>query len=182
MVLKTADQVRLSLVMDHPVKSEAAFDNTERKSVYLHPGKIFASSEPCNVKTILGSCVAVCLCDLVQRVGGVAHFLLPYWAGNGQSASGGSAKFGNIAIRFLIERVLALGSTRHNLQAKLFGGACVLEAMRISVNHLGAKNVELARKLLEEEKIPIISENVEGQRGRKLIFQVDSGNAWVKLL
>ena len=34
-----------------------------RRGVYLHPGQVFASAEPCVVTTILGTCVALCLWD-----------------------------------------------------------------------------------------------------------------------
>ncbi len=155
-----------------------AVPGSERSKVYLHPGQLFASSEPCVVTTILGSCVAVCVWDCVQRIGGINHYLLPFWVGNGQA----SPRFGNVAVQRLIEKLLALRSQKQNLQAKLFGGACVLEAFRGRENHLGMKNVEVARKLLEVEGVPVIGEDVGGRQGRKLIFHTDEGTALVKLL
>ncbi len=151
---------------------------SERSKVYLHPGQLFASPEPCAVTTILGSCVAVCVWDRVQRIGGINHYLLPFWVGNGLA----SPRFGNVAVQRLIEKLLALRSQKQNLQAKLFGGACVLEAFRGRENHLGMKNVEVARKLLEVEGVPVIGEDVGGRQGRKLIFHTDEGTALVKLL
>jgi chemotaxis protein CheD len=49
-------------------------------------------------------------------------------------------------------------------------------------NHLGQKNVEIARQILIEENIPVAAEDVEGERGRKLIFQTHDGAAWVRSL
>jgi chemotaxis protein CheD len=40
-------------------------------------GEIWASAQPGLVKTLLGSCVAVCLHDPVARIGGMNHILLP---------------------------------------------------------------------------------------------------------
>jgi chemotaxis protein CheD len=114
----------------------------------------------------------------VQRIGGINHYLLPFWVGNGLA----SPRFGNVAVQRLIEKLLALRSQKQNLQAKLFGGACVLEAFRGRENHLGMKNVEVARKLLEVEGVPVIGEDVGGRQGRKLIFHTDEGTALVKLL
>jgi chemotaxis protein CheD len=68
------------------------------------------------------------------------------------------------------------------LQAKLFGGANVVEAFRDRENHLGTQNVRIARQLLEAEAIPVVSEDVGGHKGRKLIFCTDDGSAWVKEL
>src|SRR6185503_16258878 len=41
--------------------------------VYLAPGRLYASAGPVQVTTILGSCVAVCLWDAHERVGGINH-------------------------------------------------------------------------------------------------------------
>jgi len=145
-------------------------------TTYLHPGQIFVTAEPTAVMTILGSCVAVCLWDGQLKVGGMNHYLLPHWVNEGEA----SPRFGNVAIQRLIERLAALGSHAAHLQAKVFGGACVLEAFR--TRHLGTKNVEVARRFLQEASIPVVHEDVGGQRGRKLIFHVDDGATSVKLL
>ena len=147
-------------------------------TVYLHPGHFFVSAEPYRVTTILGSCVAVCLWDPVLGVGGVNHFLLPHWVGNGQS----SARFGNIAVQQLLARLLEIGSSKQNLQAKVFGGACVIEAFQNSHNQLGSGNVNVAFKLLGVEGIPVVTQDVGGRHGRKLIFHTRDGAAWVKRL
>jgi chemotaxis protein CheD len=155
--------------------------NTEgggRLGVFLHPGRVFTSSEPCIVRTILGSCVAVCMWDSTLGVGGVNHFVLPFSVENGQ----GSPRFGNVAIQRLIKDLLALGCQKRNLQAKVFGGASVLGAFRDSRNQLGMKNIKTALDLLAGEGIPIIAEDVGGQRGRKVIFQTHDGSAWVRRL
>ena len=152
--------------------------NKNRLAVYLHPGRIFVSSEPCTVRMVLGSCVAVCLWDPGLGIGGANHFLLPYQVGDGQD----SPRFGNVAILRLIEKLLAFGCAKRSLKAKLFGGSCVLEAFQKNGAHLGTKNVSLARKLLAEEGIAVVAEDVGGQRGRRLIFQTNDGGAWVRRL
>ena len=73
-----------------------------------------------------------------------------------------------------------LGCKGERLQAKLFGGACVIAAFHRSGGRLGFNNVDAARHLLSTVGIPVLAEDVGGQRGRKLIFHVDDGDAWVK--
>lgn len=141
---------------------------------YLHAGHMVVSRDPCRVTTVLGSCVAVGLWDPATGVGGVNHFLLP------QGSE--SPRFGNIAVRMLIREVVAAGARRRSLQAKLFGGACVLRAFKGGGSHLGQKNVEVARQILIDEGIPVAAQDVEGERGRKLIFQTHDGAAWVRSL
>lgn len=148
------------------------------QSAYLLPGQLFVSAENCTVTTILGSCVSVCLWDPAAQIGGINHFLLPAFNGEGLA----SARFGTIAIKELLDQLARLGSQKRNLLAKVFGGACVLEAFRDRQHHLGMQNVEVARAMLEAESIPLVSQDIGGQRGRKLIFHTADGTAWVKPL
>jgi len=146
--------------------------------VYLQPGQLYASAQPSAVTTVLGSCVAICLWDSLTSVGGMNHYLLPFFAGAGK----GTPRFGNVAVAQLLDRLVALGAARGRLQAKVFGGACVLEAFQAREGHLGEKNVGVAFKLLEDLGIPVVSRDVGGRSGRKLIFHTDLGNAWVARL
>ncbi len=149
-----------------------------RKKIYLHPGQLYATSEPAVVTTILGSCVAVCLYDPLTHIGGINHFLLPVTCAEGQS----STRFGNVAVPDLVGKVVKLGAERKRLQAKLFGGANVIEAFRDRENHLGTQNIRIARELLEIATIPIVGEDVGGRKGRKLIYITDEGAVWIKEL
>ena len=160
------------------MQSSPPSETSERATAYLHPGQLFVSADSYAVTTILGSCVAVCLWDPVSRIGGINHFLLPTFNGEGIA----SPRFGNIAIKELLDQLAGLGSQKHNLLAKIFGGGCVLEAFRDRQHQLGSKNIEVARALLESESIPLVGHDVGGQRGRKLIFHTDDGAAWVKAL
>jgi len=149
-------------------------------SVYLHSGQIHVSAAPCRVTTILGSCVAVGIFDPATGVGGLNHFLLP----RGHAGSASSApRFGNLAVGQLVAAVVAAGGRRDGLRAKVFGGACVLAAFKKDKGqHLGSRNVEVAREVLRVEGISVIAEDVDGNNGRKLIFQTHDGAAWVRSL
>jgi chemotaxis protein CheD len=167
------------LVVDEAGTTEGTRgDPVTRTAVYLHPGQVFVSPNPAEVTTILGSCVAICVFDPVLRVGGTNHYLLPHWVGNGLS----SPRFGNVAVQLLIEKLLGLGSRKSDLQAKVFGGACVIDAFLSRGEHLGTKNVELGLKVLRQEGIPVVADEVGGRRGRKVVFHTDQGTAWVRYL
>lgn len=155
-----------------------ALPDAKARRVYLQPGQFFASAEASLVTTILGSCVAVCLWDETTRIGGLNHFLLPHWSGGGNA----SPRFANVATQKLLDAVLGLGARRQALQAKVFGGASVVEAFRASGHPLGSKNVTVARELLEQARIPVVASDVGGRHGRKLLLETASGQAWVQLL
>jgi chemotaxis protein CheD len=91
--------------------------------------------------------------------------MLPLWNGQGLA----SPKYGNIAIEKLIDKMISMGSNKNNLKAKIFGGGEVIETQIVQF-HIGQRNIEIAKQLLDEKKIPIISSSVGGKLGRKIEF------------
>jgi chemotaxis protein CheD len=144
---------------------------------FLYPSALYASKDPMLVHTILGSCVAVCLYDPVLKWGGINHFMLPLWNGQGLA----SPKYGNIAIEKLIDKLTAMGSNKRNLKAKVFGGGEVIQS-NISQFKIGERNVKLAYDMLGEYHIPIVSASVGGQAGRKIQFFTASGEVRQKII
>lgn len=144
-------------------------------STFIHVGQIHVDTSPSAISTVLGSCVAVCLYDTALGLGGMNHYLLPFWNGNGLQ----SPKFGNIAIPKLIEAMVDAGSSIHRMEAKIFGGASMnigaSEAMMI-----GQKNILVAREILREYRISIVAEDVGGQNGRKIQLNLERGKVQLK--
>lgn len=145
------------------------------KTHYLYPSAIFADPEPYLIDTILGSCVAVCLYDPVKKIGGINHYMLPLWNGNGLA----SPKYGNIAIDKLIEKLISFGSKSEDLQAKIFGGGEVVETTN-NMFRIGERNIETAEKILREKGIKITGKSVGGKNGRKIRFNTHTGVVLMK--
>lgn len=142
----------------------------ERPKHFLYPGALFHSPEPYLITTILGSCIAICLYDPVLRIGGMNHYMLPLWNGQGLA----SPRYGNIAIKKLIDNIESMGSSRSNLRAKVFGGAEIIST-NISQFMIGDRNISIARDILHEEKIQIVASSVGGKLGRKIIYDTFTG-------
>jgi len=150
---------------------------TEPGTHFLYPSTLFACREPFIVNTILGSCVAVCFYDTVWKFGGINHYMLPFWNGQGLA----SPKFGNIAINKLLEKMLVLGSNQKNIIAKVFGGGNILEGST-SQFMIGDRNVAVARDMLMELKIQIVSQSVGGTLGRKIQFNIATGEVKQRMI
>ncbi len=144
---------------------------------FLYPAELFVSKTPYQINTILGSCVAVCLYDPVLKIGGINHYMLPYWNGQGLA----SPKYGNIAIEKLLDKMLSLGCNKNNLKAKIFGGGEVIETQVVQF-HIGSRNIEVARQILEEKKIPLLNSSVGGKLGRKIEFITFTGEVRQKYI
>ena len=137
---------------------------------FLQPCTIFAHREEHCVSTILGSCIAICLWDPALGLGGMNHYMLPLWNGEGLA----TPKYGNIAIDRLITRMLGLQGRRDRLVAKMFGGARVLRA-DTSPFAVGTRNIQLARELLAGQGIPILAAETGGTTGMKIHFNTRTG-------
>lgn len=141
---------------------------------HLEPGGIFALGEPAMVSAVLGTCVAVCLHDRRLKIGGMNHFLYPKPKMFGPAPT---VEYGNVAIPALIRMLQKQGSRIQDMEAQIFGGG---EAPGlVSSGGLGSKNVKMARKLLKKSGIRIVSEDVGGLKGRRLIFHTGTNEALV---
>jgi chemotaxis protein CheD len=96
--------------------------------------------------------------------------MLPLWNGDGLE----SPRYGNIAIPLLIEGLLKLGSKKHDLMAKVFGGGNVL-GESVSFFRVGQRNVAITMRLLEENDIVLAASSTGGERGRKILFNTCTG-------
>ena len=143
----------------------------------LHPGQLYIAPRPTTITTILGSCIAVCLWDPHKGIGGMNHFMLPMVAGAGVT----SARFGNVAMEQLVEKLREAGARLPLLRASVFGGACMFTQMQ-SATHLGQKNADVALEYLNRRGIEIVRTDVGGNRGRKLTFHTDEGTACLTLI
>ena len=140
------------------------------EGIYLYPAALVVPNPPNLVHTILGSCVAVCLFDTKLKIGGINHYMLPLWNGQGLA----SPKYGNIAIEKLYTKLINIGSEHKFLIAKVFGGGEVLETTNNHFN-VGDRNIIVAKEMLANLKINIVAQSTGGKNGRKIIFNSGTG-------
>lgn len=134
---------------------------------FLEPGYIFISAKPVVISTVLGSCIAVSLYDAKRQLGGMNHFQFP----GTRRKDRATARYGNVALPCLIRMVLDGGSKKKHLEAQIFGGAHNRE---LSPKDIGRENIAIARKILGREGIRIVSEDVGGEKGRKIVFNTEA--------
>jgi chemotaxis protein CheD len=144
--------------------------------IYLHPGQCHVAPEPAVLKMILGSCAGVFLFDRFGGVGGAAHFMLPH-RGEGPP----HPRYGDVAIAGLLEGFRAHGSRPANIQARIFGGAGMLQALEglsgPRIGQIGRRNIEVAIELLERASILIVEKSVFGNQARKVSMVSNTGEA-----
>ena len=158
---------------------KAVSPNPDKPAVGIHIGEFHAARNPVVIHTLLGSCVAVCLFDPVNRIGGMNHILMPGRADwkNFDNA----ARYGINAMELLINKIMSLGGNRQRLIAKAFGGARVLQCIS-EANSAGRRNIEFVLMFLKREGFRIVGQDLGGEQSRKLYFHTDTGEAFLKRL
>lgn len=151
--------------------SDRPVDHHAGKKVHVGQGEHHVTSDPdVLLTTILGSCVALCLRDTRMGIGGMNHFLLPEGAGAGTDAG---RRYGAYAMELLINDILKMGARRESLEAKLFGGGRMFNALR----DVGASNADFAEKFMRDEGIPVVGGSLRGSGGRRVQYWPATGRA-----
>lgn len=121
----------------------------------------------------LGSCVAIILYDARCRIGALAHALLP--SEDMSRDRSRPTKFASTAVGFLIDEVRAAGSVGP-LSARLVGGASMFgPLLKSSGVNMGERNVGSARDALRVAGLWVRGEDVGGEHGRSVYFDVATG-------
>ncbi len=145
--------------------------------VVIPIGGVYASRFPAVLEAVVGSCIAACLYDQVNHLGGMNHFLLPAACHDDPEVT----RYGLPAMQELMQRILKLGGTRANLRAQVFGAAHVqtLAEMRFNV---ARANERFIREFLAEEEIPLVGERLGGMQPLKVRMFTSDGNVVVSAL
>lgn len=144
--------------------------------VIISPGEYYATGKPCVISTLLGSCIAACLYDPVRRLIGMNHFMLsnPRYARNMPLNISDAGRYGIHAMDLLVNAMMALGTNRQMLRAKIFGGATIMnpinEDCRDNFMCVGQVNSRFIIEFLREEEIPIDAMDIGGEFGRVIHF------------
>lgn len=144
--------------------------------VFLVPGDLTVHTAPANVKTILGSCVGVCLWDPIRHFGGVNHFLLA----TPRSDDPPDNRFGAVATPRLIQELVRHGAQVPDLRAAVIGGGRPVSALQSTT--IGEENVAVALAVLRAHHIRVVRRETGGTHGRKLLFNTFSGELVVRPL
>ena len=145
----------------------------DRPMVIIYPGEYYATREDEVIHTVLGSCVSACIFDRVNKVAGMNHFMLPGSIKSKKFFIEKSSRYGMFAMELLINELLKLGGNKKKFKAKIFGGGHIIGHYRKSDGNVPQSNIRFIREYLAAESIPIISEDMGGENGRKLYFFTD---------
>ena len=122
----------------------------------------------------LGSCVGIALRDKNNKVGGLAHIMLPDSTVIANQTN--VAKFADTGIVELLKQMEKLGAVKRNVVAKIAGGATMFAVSSRTNLNVGERNVEAVKAKLKELGIPILAEDTGLNFGRTVIFYPETGD------
>jgi chemotaxis protein CheD len=143
------------------------------KKFYISMGEFKVSKGDTILESLgVGSCVAVCLYDSKNKIGGMAHIMLPQASKNISSNNMSAEQI----LDEMIKGLHAKGCKNLDLTAKIIGGASMYEFLK---NRVGVKNILAVKDKLMNEKIPTIAEDIFGNQGRNIWFNLNDGKVVV---
>jgi len=140
----------------------------------LAPGWVMISCQPLRFHAVLGVSVAVCIRDSTRISGGMCQYV----RARSPSPRQATPRYGDAALSALFRSLIGDGSRVSNLEAWIFGGA-VPENSGADMHRFAADAIAIAREFLARRGVAIVSEDVGGVVGRKIAFDLLSGQAMV---
>jgi chemotaxis protein CheD len=146
-------------------------------------GDIAIARAPCTLAIIgLGSCVGVALYYPKERIGGLAHIMLPDSSKSRNNAS--REKFADTGLAILLEHLKKNGADPMWMTARLVGGASMFKTSGPNGSNpmfnIGENNVRACREFLKKERIRVTGEEVLGTVGRTMRFDLSTGKIIIR--
>jgi chemotaxis protein CheD len=158
----------------------------ELPTIYLRSGEIYFTDRPSVVITVLGSCVSVILFHRQLGLSSICHGSLPRcvnkraWCGVCHE----SAKFVECSLRTMVDRFKQSGVELRELETRIYGGACMFSTRPLAEGAIsvGKQNITTAQKLIDREGLKVVSSDIGGVQGRKIVFNTATGEVMLKRL
>ena len=147
--------------------------------IFLQPGEWYFGDRDTRLRTLLGSCVAITMWHPTQLLGSMCHYLLPT-RGNGRIRTL-DGRYGDEALLWLIQEAVRHHTNPADYVLKVFGGGQMfVQPTSASAGDVGTRNVARATQLLRDFGFRIAAQHVRDVGHRNVIFDVWSGDVWVK--
>lgn len=134
----------------------------------LMPGDVALGLAGDELKTLLGSCVAVILTDPRRTVGAMCHIV---HVGRPNAANASNTAYGICAMEDMFSRLRNIGIAHRLCHAYVFGGGNMFPQF-FNVHHVGASNVDWVLSYLASHHIAVVDHCLGGTGYRKISWAV----------
>jgi chemotaxis protein CheD len=161
------------------------------KKVVLNPGDFYFGDRHTQIETLLGSCISVTMWHPKLLIGGMCHYMLP--SRSDKQIRQLDGRYGNEAILMFFREAMRHNADPNEFVVKVFGGGQMFashkdDACRTghcqkvihSCRNVACKNIVLSNAMLGSFGFKIASQDLGGTSSRKIIFDVGTGDVWVR--
>lgn len=139
----------------------------------LMPGELYLGGAPTQVRTLLGSCVAITLWHPSRLIGGMCHFMLPQRQRPAHEPADG--RYGVEAVDAMVQVIERAGLKTREFVAHLYGGADTLtETSGVKLN-IGERNIERGWSLIDAHDFQLEGVDVGDHMPRSVTLTLASG-------
>lgn len=146
--------------------------------VFLQPGDIYWGDPETRIRTILGSCVAICVWHPEKKIGGMCHILMPTRMNRPTDATF-NGQYADEAMHMLLLAIYRSGTKASEYTVKIFGGGNMFLAIE-GKDAIGSRNIKAVRELLAAYNLKPAAESLGGNFYWRLHLDLWTGNVWVK--
>lgn len=151
---------------------------------YLGIGEVCFAQQPAYITTVLGSCIGVAMYNREKSIGALCHAVQPECRKKTGTceACRERSRYVVCAIPWMVKQFERCSIPHHHIEVKVFGGADMFEATRHGEHctTIGKMNITAAFKMISREHLRLISYDVGGNCGRKIIFHTHTGRVFVQ--
>jgi len=147
--------------------------------IFLQPGDFYFGDSDTRIRTILGSCVAITLWHPILRIGGMCHYMLPK-NNRRQPHAHLDGRYADEAVQLFLKEIKKSRTHPRDFEVKMFGGGNQFPSQNVGELTVSDKNIELGRRLLSEHGFSVRCEHMGGVGHRNVMFDLWSGDVWVK--
>jgi len=157
--------------------------------IFLQPGDFYFGDRDTRIRTILGSCVAITIWHPKKHIGGMCHYMLPSrgkhhsqvkHARHGHAPSELDGRYAEDAMHLFLHEIKKSHTKVSEFQVKIFGGGNQFPDQDKRVFSVPDRNMDIGRSLLNQYGFVITNEHMGGNGRRNIMFDLWSGDVWVK--
>lgn len=122
----------------------------------------------------LGSCIGIALYDKEKKIAGLVHIMLPDSKQFKNIVN--PLKYADLGVEVLFNEMITYGCKKENIIAKIAGGASMFNfSDKKVISDIGKRNGEATINAIKKLSIPIIGEDIGGNKGRTMIVESEDG-------
>lgn len=163
------------------------------KDVVLQIGDFHFGGGRTRIRTLLGSCISIVMWHPRMKIGGMCHYLLPRRGTTEVALVASEGNYAEGAMQLFLRELRRTRTRPEEYVVKLFGGGSMFKEARergdafadhtestTAALNVAEQNVNAGRELLAVNGFTIAAEQVGGYGSRLLIFEVWSGDVWLR--